>query len=176
MSPGAQNADSRVIAVVAHGRNREIGQAGHLPWHLPADLKRFRAMTWGFPLVMGRRTWDSLPRKPLPGRENIVVSGTSRDRVLAEGAHEALSAEQVVERVSARLVSQLFIIGGAQIYRLFWPLIDTLQVTWLDENFPEADTFFPDYEKDFTLVEDDSGPAGVRYRKYIRHADLTHLP
>lgn len=166
MSSGDQNADSRVIAVVAHGRNREIGQAGRLPWHVPEDLKRFRALTWGFPLVMGRRTWDSLPRKPLPGRENIVVTGAARERVLAEGAQQALSAEAALERVRSGTDSRIFIIGGAQIFRLFWPLIDTLEVTRIDADFPGADAFFPDYEKRFSLIRDEPGPAGVRFRTF----------
>jgi dihydrofolate reductase len=175
MSPGHQDADSRVIAVVAHGRNREIGQAGQLPWQLPEDLKRFRALTWGFPLVMGRRTWDSLPRKPLPGRDNIVVTGSARDRVLTEGAHLALSAEEALEWVRARSDSQIFIIGGAQIFRLFWPLIDTLQVTWIDATFPAADVFFPEYEKTFTRVHDEPGPDRCRYQ-YWRVAATPSVP
>jgi dihydrofolate reductase len=170
MPSGNQDADRRVIAVVAHGRNREIGQGGRLPWHLPDDLKRFRALTWGFPLVMGRRTWDSLPRKPLPGRDNIVVTGSARERVLAEGAHLGLSAAEAVSWVSTRADSRVFIIGGAQIFSLFWPWIDTLLVTWIDADFPEADVFFPEYEKDFIRVQEEAGPDGCRYLRYETRA------
>ena len=154
-----------------HGRNREIGRAAHLPWTLPGDLKRFRELTWGFPLVMGRKTWDSLPRKPLPGRENIVVTEAARERVAGEGAPRALSAEEALNRVRAGTDPRIFIIGGAQIYRLFWPCIDTLQVTWIDADFPEADVFFPEYEADFRPVRDEPGPGGSRYRDF-RRADL----
>jgi len=173
VSSGDQNADSRVIAIVAHGRNREIGRAGGLPWYVPDDLKRFRALTGGSPLVMGRRTWDSLPRKPLPGRENIVVTESSRDRVGGEGAQQVLNAEAALRRVREGGDPRLFIIGGAQIYRLFWPLIDTLQVTWIDSDFPDADVFFPDYERDFVQVRDEPGPAGIRYRYFRRATPVT---
>lgn len=173
MPSAHQNADRRVIAVVAHGRRREIGQQGRLPWHLPDDLRRFRALTWGYPLLMGRRTWDSLPRKPLPGRANRVVTATARERVLAEGAAEALTPAAALDRLRAGTDPRLFVIGGAQLYRLCWPFIDTLYVTWIDRENPDADVFFPEYEMEFDLIAEEPGPDGCRYREYRRRTDLT---
>jgi dihydrofolate reductase len=124
--------------VVAVARNGVIGREGGLPWHISSDLKRFKEITMGKPVVMGRKTWESLPRKPLPGRRNIVI--TQQKGYLAEGA-------DVAERPEAALLlvpdaPEVAVIGGGEIYRLFWPLVDRLYLTEVDLSVA-GDTYFP---------------------------------
>lgn len=129
---------SRIAFVVAVSRNGVIGQAGGLPWHISSDLKRFKAITMGKPLIMGRKTWESLPKKPLPGRPNIVI--TRQKNYRAEGAivvtdiHSALSAAGAVEEVC--------VIGGGEIFNMFLPQADRIYLTEVDLEVV-GDTFFP---------------------------------
>lgn len=124
--------------VVAVARNGVIGREGGLPWHISTDLKRFKEITMGKPVVMGRKTWDSLPRKPLPGRRNMVI--TRQAGFVAEGA-------EVVSTPAAALAlcgdaPEIAVIGGGEVYRLFWPHVDRLYLTEVDLAV-EGDTHFP---------------------------------
>ena len=129
--------------VVAMGRNRVIGRDGALPWRLRSDLQHFKALTVGRPVIMGRKTFQSIG-KPLPGRENVVVT---RDAGFsAEGVHVASSLEGAV-RIAQDLAGQsgaerISVIGGGEIYAQALPLADTLFVTEVDAA-PEGDAFFP---------------------------------
>ena len=103
---------SRISFVVAVSRNGVIGRAGGLPWHISSDLRRFKAITMGKPLIMGRKTWESLPKKPLPGRQNIVI--TRQKNYRAEGAivvNDTASALTV-----AREAEEIAVIGGGEIF------------------------------------------------------------
>ena len=114
-----------ISLVVAMADNGVIGANGALPWRIAEDMRRFKALTMGKPCVMGRRTWDSLPRKPLPGRRNIVVT---RDRLFsAEGAILAHSLEQALEE--AGQAQEICVIGGAEIYREALPRADRIHLT-----------------------------------------------
>lgn len=124
--------------VVAVSRNGVIGREGGLPWHISSDLKRFREITMGKPVVMGRKTWESLPRKPLPGRRNIVI--TQQKDYRAEGADVAASPEAAL--LLAPDAPEVAVIGGGEIYRLFWPLADRLYLTEVDLEV-DGDTHFP---------------------------------
>jgi dihydrofolate reductase len=124
-----------IIAALAE--NRVIGRAGGLPWRLPADLRHFKALTMGKPLLMGRRTWESLPGL-LPGRRHIVVSGR-RDYV-APGCELAHSLEEAIALAGA--VPEVMLIGGGEIYRQGLPLADRLQLTLVHAQV-DGDTFFP---------------------------------
>ncbi|MBP8897558.1 MAG: dihydrofolate reductase [Sulfuritalea sp.] len=126
-----------VIAAVA--RNGVIGKDNRLPWHLPADLKHFKALTTGHTVIMGRKTWESLPERfrPLPGRQNIVVTRNAGYR--AEGAAVVASLPAAV---AAAQGDEAFIIGGAELYAAALPLGDRLQLTEIDAAF-EGDTHFP---------------------------------
>lgn len=124
--------------VVAVARNGVIGREGGLPWHISSDLKRFKEITMGKPVIMGRKTWESLPRKPLPGRRNIVV--TRRDGFSVEGAEVAASAEAALALTEG--APEVAVIGGGEIYRLFWPLVDRIYLTEVDLDV-EGDTHFP---------------------------------
>lgn len=124
--------------VVAVSRNGVIGREGGLPWHISSDLKRFKEITMGKPVVMGRKTWESLPRKPLPGRRNIVI--TQQKNYVAEGADVAASPDAALLMVPD--APEVAVIGGGEIYRLFWPLVDRLYLTEVDLEV-EGDTYFP---------------------------------
>ena len=116
-----------VALVWAQARNRVIGADGRLPWHLPEDLKLFRALTTGSTVVMGRRTWESLPERfrPLPGRTNVVL--TSDAGWAADGARRAGSVAEVLEEGGP-----LWVIGGGAVYAAFLPHADRLVVTDVD--------------------------------------------
>jgi dihydrofolate reductase len=124
--------------VVAVARNGVIGHEGGLPWHISADLKRFKEITMGKPVIMGRKTWESLPRKPLPGRQNIVI--TRRADFAAPGAARAESAQQALALSWG--APEVAVIGGGEIYRLFWPMVVRLYLTEVDLDV-EGDTRFP---------------------------------
>ncbi len=139
--------------IAALAQNRVIGRDNQLPWHLPADLKHFKAMTLGKPIIMGRKTWDSLGR-PLPGRLNLVVSRQS-DLVL-EGAEVFPSLEAAIERAKAwareEQAEELMLIGGAQLYAEGLALADRLYLTRV-ELAPEGDAWFPEVsQQDWRLA------------------------
>jgi dihydrofolate reductase len=126
-----------VTLVVARAQNGVIGRNGRLPWHLPADLKRFKALTMGSAMVMGRRTFDSLPGL-LPGRRHIVL--TRDPDWSAPGAEIAHSLEEALRLANGERVS---VIGGAEIFSLFLPIADRLELTEVLVNI-EGDTSMPD--------------------------------
>lgn len=127
-----------VALVVAVSRNGVIGRDGGLPWHIPSDLRRFRAITMGKPVIMGRKTWDGLPRRPLPGRRNIVI--TRSPGFHAEGAEVVASAKDAIGLCGDE--AEVAVIGGGEIYRLFWPYANRLYFTEVDLAV-EGDTHFP---------------------------------
>lgn len=145
-----------------------IGYQGNLCFNISNDLKRFRKLTMGKPVVMGENTWLSLPNKPLPGRRNIVLGNGTH-----EGAETAHSLEEALELVKDE--EEIFVIGGGQIYRLFYPLATRLYITEIYNKPNNADTFFPDYTEDFTCswreyhLDD-----GIRYEftKYERNMSI----
>jgi len=127
----------RVSIIVATDERGAIGREGQLPWRLPEDLRRFKALTLGKPVVMGRKTWDSIGR-PLPGRLNLVV--TRQAGLQLPGATVVGSLDEALS--AAGDVPEVCIIGGAEIYRLALPLADTLHVTRVHA-LVDADTYFP---------------------------------
>ncbi len=131
------------MAAVARGG--VIGRGGTLPWNLPEDMAHFRELTMGHPVVMGRRTWDSLPDRfrPLPGRRNVVV--TRNDTWTADGAERAGSLDDALELLEDK--PQAFVIGGGKLFAEALPIADALLLTELDLEV-EGDTFFPDWDRD----------------------------
>ena len=117
----------RLTIIVAAAENGVIGRAGGLPWHLPDDLKRFKALTMGKPCIMGRKTWDSLPRKPLPGRSNIVVS--RNPNADANGARLAGSFEEALSLAGAETPDEIMVIGGEAIFVAALSLADKIELT-----------------------------------------------
>jgi dihydrofolate reductase len=130
----------RVTLIVAASRNGVIGREGALPWRLPSDLKRFKAETMGKPIIMGRRTWDSLPRKPLPGRLNIVM--TRRPDFVADGATVATTVDDALAEAAATGAAEVCVIGGGEIYSAFLDRADQVILTAIDAEIA-GDTEFP---------------------------------
>ena len=162
---------ARICAVVAIGKNRELGLEGKLLWHIPDDLKRFKALTLGHPIIMGRKTFESIVGylgKPLPGRTNIVVTRDAnwgadyRDQT---SVMVVSSLEEGIEKGRELDAVEIHIGGGAQIYEQTLPYIDKLYLTLVDDEKP-ADSFFPPYEKEFTkkVFEESHEWNGLKYR------------
>jgi dihydrofolate reductase len=126
--------------VYARARNGVIGDQGQLPWHLPEDLAHFKATTQGCPVIMGRKTWDSLPPRfrPLPGRRNIVV--TRQSAWQAEGAERAGSLQEALALCEAAPLA--WVIGGAELYAQAAPLAQVAEVTLINADYP-GDAFAP---------------------------------
>ena len=137
-----------LVLIAAVARNGVIGRGGALPWHLAADMQHFRELTRECPVIMGRRTWDSLsPRyRPLPGRINIVLS--RRAGWMAEGAQAAPSLQAALRLAQMRLGAskRVFVIGGAQLYREALPLADVLELTEVQADVA-GDTQFPFWDR-----------------------------
>ena len=151
---------TRVVLIAAVARDGGIGRANRLLVHLPDDLAHFKRATLGHPVVMGRRTWESVGR-PLPGRRNIVV--TRDPHYAAAGAEIAPSLEAALARLAD--ASKVFVIGGAALYAEALALADELMLTEIDAEF-DADTHFPRWNRaEFrqTAREPRRGPDGLRY-------------
>lgn len=132
-----------IILIAAVAKNGVIGRDNQLLWQLPEDMKHFRDTTAGKPVIMGRKTWESLPPRfrPLPGRRNLVISRQAD--YPAPGAEVLPSLEAAVDACTSE--AQVFVIGGAEIYRLAMPLADTLILTEVDTS-PDGDAWFPKVE------------------------------
>ncbi|WP_374388832.1 dihydrofolate reductase [Sandaracinobacter sp.] len=132
-----------IVLVVAAADNGVIGKDGAMPWHLPADLRRFKRITTGKPVIMGRKTFESIG-KPLPGRHNIVLTRDPRWRApgatLAPNLAEAIAAAGLDPRARA---DELMVIGGAEIYALARPIATRIELTRIHVS-PDGDTWFPD--------------------------------
>jgi len=131
---------STISLVVAVAENGVIGQRGALPWRIPEDLKRFKSLTMGKPVIMGRKTWDSLPRKPLPGRTNIVITRNPDFR--DEGALIARSFAEAIALGEAVGADEIAVIGGEAIFAAALPLAHIIHLTEVAAT-PEGDAFMP---------------------------------
>lgn len=135
--------------IVAVSEDYGIGKNNELLWQIPEDLRRFKKLTLGNTIIMGKKTWESLPRKPLPGRKNIVLTDIPGEHI--EGAETAYSIEDAVNKWGKK--GEVFIIGGGSIYRQFMPLADRLYITHVHSKMP-ADVFFPEIDpKIWNIIE-----------------------
>lgn len=154
-----------IVLVWAEARGGAIGRVGTIPWHLPEDLAHFKASTLGSPVVMGRRTWESLPERfrPLPGRPNVVVS---RDpSYIAEGAQRVPSLTSALTELGD--AERVCVIGGGQLYREAMHVATELVVTCIELDVPDADTFAPEIGPEWKLVESGDllrSQSGLGYR------------
>ena len=135
----------KVTIVAAVARGGVIGRNGDIPWRIPEDMAFFKALTTNHPVVMGRRTWDSLPERyrPLPDRRNVVV--TRNDEWVAEGAERTASLEHALGLLGGE--ERVFVIGGAEIYAAALPVADELLLTEIELDV-EGDAFFPEFDRD----------------------------
>ncbi len=129
-----------IILVIARAANGVIGYGGGMPWHIPSDLRHFKQLTKGRPMIMGRKTFDSLPGL-LEGRRHIVI--TRNPDWTEEGAEVASSPEEALRMANA---PHVFVIGGAEIYRLFLPIADRIEVTEIDAS-PKGDTVLEPFDR-----------------------------
>ncbi|MDR2056890.1 MAG: dihydrofolate reductase [Dysgonamonadaceae bacterium] len=161
----------KISIIAALGRNNEIGKGNDLLCRLPADLKHFKEITLGHTVVMGRKTFESLPKGPLPNRRNIVISRNKNLKI--EGAEVYPSLDYALVRL--RDETEIFIIGGEQIYEQILPLADKLYLTKIHATFSEADVFFPkinfqewrETSKE-TFLSDEKNPYSFTFVEYER--------
>lgn len=128
----------KIHLIWAQDYNGGIGINGQLPWHIPEDLINFKKITLDSTILMGRKTWDSLPFKPLPKRRNIVLSKNKINNV--EVYH---NVEKCIQNLEKELLPTIFIIGGSSIYKLFFDYATYLHITYIDKKSNNVDTFFP---------------------------------
>ena len=153
---------ARISIIAALGYDRALGKENQLLWRIPEDLKRFKSLTVSHPVVMGRKTFESIG-KALPGRPNLVVT---RDKEwAAEGASVFYSPDEALDAARKLDSEEVFVIGGAQIYAQTLPVTDRLYLTLIEEE-KEADAFFPPYEHLFTkiLSEEERSHNGLKYQ------------
>ena len=156
-----------ICIVVAIGKNRELGMEGKLLWHAPDDLKRFKSLTKGHPIIFGRKTFESVlgynKGKPLPDRTNIVV--TRDPQYQYEGAIVVPSLDEAIRRASEIDPEEIHVGGGAQLYEQVLLRTDKLFATLIDDD-KAADTYFPPYEEQFTkkTFEESHEWNGLKYR------------
>lgn len=167
-----------ISIIVAMSQNRVIGKNNQIPWHISEDLKRFKKITMGHPIVMGRKTFESIG-KPLPGRENIVL--TKNLNYHPPGVTVVHSFNKVLSRQSTspepRVPSpEIFVIGGAEIYRLAFPHCTKIYLTKILKD-AEGNTYFPitDLEKDFKVVEESPILVSPKENFFYQYITLEHL-
>jgi dihydrofolate reductase len=152
-----------ISIIAAIGKNRELGKDNRLLWHISEDLKRFKRITAGHPVIMGRKTFESLG-KPLAGRINIIItrdeSYTAKGSLVCHSLVEAVSKAKEIER------EEIFIIGGGQIYNQAINIADKLYLTIVDGEY-EADTFFPDYSSFKKVVYEEKRQSGGYMYRFI---------
>lgn len=160
-----------ITIIVATDRNNGIGYNNSLLANIPGDLRRFREITMGHCLIMGKKTWESLPNKPLAGRKNIVLTDNELD--CFDCAETARSTEEAL--CLCEPDKEIFIIGGGSVYRQFMPLADRLMVTHIHAEF-QADTYFPEISSDEwylsdqeDYLSDDPAQISFSYVTYLRH-------
>ena len=152
---------ARLSIIAAIGEKRELGRANTLLWKIPEDMEWFKNVTKGHPVIMGRKTYESIGRL-LPGRDNIVIT---RDKTYqVPGGFVCYSLDEAVAFARERERAEVFVIGGGQIYESAMPYADRLYLTIVHKSFPDADTFFPDYsEFAKVLFRRDSSDAEYSY-------------
>jgi len=163
-----------IISIIAAiGKNNEIGKGNELLCRLPSDLKRFKALTSGHTVVMGRKTFESLPNGTLPNRRNIIIS--RNPALTIEGAEVYSSLDYALLKCIDE--TEIFIVGGAQIYAQALPIADKLYITRIHAGFPEADAFFPLIDKDSwketdreTFPADEKNPYSFAFVEYEKSA------
>ncbi|WP_027877562.1 dihydrofolate reductase [Meiothermus cerbereus] len=158
----------KIALVVAMDKNRAIGRAGALPWHLPDDLKHFKALTLGKTVLMGRKTFQSIGR-PLPKRRNVVL--TKDPSFGAEGVEVVHSLDDAL-----LLDEEIMVIGGGEVYALFLPLATHLHLTLVDTAIPDADTFFPEWNPaEWRETHREFHPADERHLFAFSFVDLERI-
>jgi Dihydrofolate reductase len=150
-----------ISIIVAIADNYAIGKDNQLLWHLPEDLKSFKRITEGHNIIMGKKTFYSLPKRPLPGRNSIVITDIAGEQI--EGCQMAYSIEDAINQCDAE--RENFIIGGGSVYKQFFTLAQKMYITWVHQPF-EADTFFPEIDSNTWEVIDKESHKADEKNKY----------
>jgi len=156
----------KLILIAALNPHRLIGRQGRLPWHYPADMRHFRQHTLGHPILAGRKTYESFPKRPLPGRPNLVLSRDPAYTV-PEGVYLCHTLEEGLEQGRRLATGKLFVVGGAQLYALTLPLADELLLTWVPDQV-EGDTYFPAWEAADWMEVEARVEGDLRFSTYRR--------
>jgi dihydrofolate reductase len=158
-----------ISLIVAMDNNRVIGKENRLPWHLPADLAYFKRVTMGHPIIMGRKTFESIGRV-LPGRENVILT---RDHAFQQEGCTIIHSVDEIKQIALQH-DEVFVIGGAEVFKATLPIADRLYITKIDASF-QGDTFFPNYnETEWKLIfnekgkKDEKNPYDYYFRVYER--------
>ena len=160
-----------ISIIAAIGKNRELGKDNKLLWHISEDFKRFKDLTSGHIVIMGRKTYESLPEKfrPLPNRTNIVVTRNSNfttiNQLIVVG-----SIEEAIESAKSKIQnpnSEIFIIGGASIYEQGIKYADKLYLTLVEKEYPDADAFFPDYSQFKKIVSEEKHQDDIYTYRFV---------
>lgn len=163
-----------ITIIAAIGKNLELGKNGGLIWRLPGDLKFFKEQTEGCMVVMGRKTFNSLPKK-LPNRKHLVLAGVDDFNKSIEGVDVFYNMDDLLEKVKEYAKeSQVFIIGGASVYKQFLPYADELLLTEIDAESTEADVYFPEFNKEdydrYYLTSNKDNGIKYSHVSYIKHS------
>ena len=161
--------------IVAIASNKVIGSHNRLPWHMPADIRYFKATTQGHPVIMGRKTFESIGSKPLVNRTNIIL--TRKEHTCSPaGCHLAYNLKEAFQKAADTGAKEVFVIGGSQLYAQALPMVDTLYITEIHTEV-KGDTYFPDFDtaqwKEVSRKEhkaDTHNPHAYAFVKYIQKA------
>ena len=153
-----------ISIIVAVSDDWGIGKDNELLWHISEDLKRFKRLTLGKTVIMGKKTWESLPVRPLPGRKNIVLTDVPNEQI--DGAITVYSIEEALNNCPAD--EEVFIIGGGSVYNQFMPLANRLYITHVHKNTP-ADIFFPPIDPTVWKIvsEEDFSESEIPYKNFV---------
>ena len=181
----------KTVLIAAVSPDRVIGRGGAVPWHYPSDMRHFRETTTGHPCVMGRKTWESLPRRPLPGRPNLVLTRRASYEAAA-GATVCASFEEARRRCAAMGADKMFVLGGEEVFREAMPAADEMLITHVPDQVT-GDVHFPEWDEgEWTLAEEKDEESiafippveeavlsmvqiqvmeGLRFARYVRRRD-----
>lgn len=161
--------------IVAAGEENEIGKSNQLLWHLPNDLKFFKNTTWGMPIIMGRKTYESIAGEPLPGRTNIIITQQQSYDPKHEKAIVVNSFEEAIRKAKEADVKEVFVAGGGEIYRSTMPQTNRIYLTRVHAKFPEAEIFYPEIRntdwrkiKELVFQQDEKHPYSYTFEIWER--------
>jgi dihydrofolate reductase len=167
----------KISIVVAAALDNAIGRNNDLLWKLPADMRFFKNLTWGMPIVMGRKTFESMRSKPLPGRNNIIITRDPSSLGMIEGIVVVSSWDEALEKARDTDCKEVFVIGGGEIYRQVLGETDTIYLTRVEAYYPEADTFFSEIDPaKFSLVDSHEHPADEKHSHSFRFETWERIP
>lgn len=162
-----------IVLVAALDRRRAIGRDNAMPWHLPDDFKRFKALTMGYPILMGRKTAESLGRA-LPGRRNLVL--TRSGQVPFAGMEAVASLREACDLTRNEGTGALCVIGGGEVYALCLPLATRMHLTWVDAEVADADAYFPAFdESEWRVTAREQYPADARHAHAFEFVDYARI-